>query len=270
MSDFDGNGMGSIGYIDDLLIGFSVKYIDGPYNVLGAAGPDYYRSWSTKQPLMGFMEFDSADWTLMQTKGILEAVVLHEMGHVLGLGSMWTYFGLLSPSNCYSVTGVKPAFLGSSALGTLQKDIDPRNSLGVTYVPVEDTGGGGTRCSHWQESSFRNELMTGWVSYSANPLSTVTAYSMEDMGYTINKNSSGIDRNYRISQPYRKRGDSGAVSAVGDSNTGTDMGNCLDRWRRRPAPLPDAFKGKDGLPNNNGKPVAGDGPPIMDPRVPRT
>jgi hypothetical protein len=54
-----------------------------------------------------------------------------------------------------------------------------------TAVPVENTGGAGTRDSHFRESVFRNELMTGFVGTSGNPLSRMTAASLGDMGYVV-------------------------------------------------------------------------------------
>ena len=54
-------------------------------------------------------------------------------------------------------------------------------------VPVEDTGGAGTRDGHWRESVFNTELMTGFLdAQQLNPLSDITIASLEDVGYTIN------------------------------------------------------------------------------------
>jgi hypothetical protein len=52
-------------------------------------------------------------------------------------------------------------------------------------VPVENTGGPGTRGSHWRESVFGNELMTGFIDAGSNPLSAVTAASLRDEGYLV-------------------------------------------------------------------------------------
>jgi hypothetical protein len=61
--------------------------------------------------------------------------------------------------------------------------------FGVTtaYVPVESQGGSGTAGSHWSDSLFNNELMTGYInSGKLNPLSKVTVGSLQDLGYTVN------------------------------------------------------------------------------------
>jgi len=57
----------------------------------------------------------------------------------------------------------------------------------ATAVPVENTGGGGTRDSHWRESIFRSEIMTGWIGPGTNmPISRITVGSLADLGYTVN------------------------------------------------------------------------------------
>jgi len=54
-------------------------------------------------------------------------------------------------------------------------------------VGVESQGHpNGTADSHWRESVFDNELMTGFINSGANPLSEVTVASFWDMGYTVN------------------------------------------------------------------------------------
>ena len=43
--------------------------------------------------------------------------------------------------------------------------------------------------SHWRESVFESELMTGWVDAGQNPLSVVTVSSLADMGYQVDVSS---------------------------------------------------------------------------------
>src|SRR5690606_3350133 len=52
-------------------------------------------------------------------------------------------------------------------------------------VPVEDQGGSGTRLSHWRESVFGAEVMTGWINAGFNPLSAITIAALRDMGYGV-------------------------------------------------------------------------------------
>ena len=58
---------------------------------------------------------------------------------------------------------------------------------GVVPVPVENVGtvGDGTRDSHWRESVFDHEIMTGFIDRTSNPLSATTVGSLQDLGYVV-------------------------------------------------------------------------------------
>ncbi|MFO0815615.1 MAG: leishmanolysin-related zinc metalloendopeptidase [Gemmatales bacterium] len=163
--------------VDDLLIEATAANIDGPGGVLGQAAPDRFRG--NDLPYHGFMEFDKADLLLLQNSGQLLSVVLHEMGHVLGIGTIWDDLGLLSGpgTDNPSFTGPQATAAYNSIFGT-----------SLTGVPVENTGGTGTRESHWRESILKNELMTGYLNTGSNPLSRITVASLADLGYTVNIN----------------------------------------------------------------------------------
>jgi hypothetical protein len=54
----------------------------------------------------------------------------------------------------------------------------------TTAVPVEQDGGSGTACGHWDETCFKDELMTGFNT-GILPLSRMTVATLEDIGYTV-------------------------------------------------------------------------------------
>ncbi|MDR9395555.1 MAG: pre-peptidase C-terminal domain-containing protein, partial [Roseovarius sp.] len=161
----------TLGLVDDLRIDASVTSIDGPGGILGQAGPDAFRA-ATSLPYAGMMQFDDADLAGMQEDGILQDVIIHEMGHVLGIGTLWEFLGL---SGNFRYTG-------ASALNEYRTLADPS----ATSVPVEDDGGRGTAGGHWEESIFTNELMTGFIDSPPNPLSRLTIGALEDLGYGVN------------------------------------------------------------------------------------
>jgi hypothetical protein len=168
--------------VDDLIIFVAVSPIDGPGKILGSAGPCFIRSGGL--PVLGVMYLDAADVDQMQINGTLEAVVAHEMGHILGVGTMWggMVVGAGSSDPYFTGGAAVSAFLASGGSGY------PGNP-----VPVENTGGPGTRDSHWRESVFGSELMTGWINGASAPLSSVTLASLVDLGYTVKVNlSSGF------------------------------------------------------------------------------
>jgi hypothetical protein len=154
-----------------------ITNIDGPGNILGQASPCFAHSGFALS-VMGFFELDQSDLDLLLAQGLLDNVVLHEMAHIIGFGTLWNYGrALLSGSG-----GVDPFFTGAAARQQF--------SLigGATYtgnpVPVENTGGAGTRDAHWRRTMFGTELMQGFASANM-PLSKVTIGSLADLGYQV-------------------------------------------------------------------------------------
>jgi hypothetical protein len=162
--------------VDDLLITVDVVPIDGAGGVLGQAGPCIVSS-TDSLTRAGVMQFDSADVTNMLADGTFTSVVLHEMGHILGIGTLWDYNRTLLAG----AGGSNPRYSGP-------RGVAEWSALGGTGpVPVENTGGSGTADSHWRESTFFNELMTGWISAGSNPLSAMTIASLGDLGYHVDR-----------------------------------------------------------------------------------
>lgn len=165
-------------FVDDLVIYVTVDSIDGPAGTLGQAGPCYFRdSWLS---LSGAMTFDEADLDNLAANGLLEEVVLHEMGHVLGSGVTWRAQDLLA-GECLG----DPRFIGA---GAVQAFLDADGNLySGEPVPVENTGtlDDGSNCSHWRESVLGTELMTPFIQLGSNPLSAITIQSLGDQGYTV-------------------------------------------------------------------------------------
>lgn len=162
------------GLIDDLRIDASVTYIDGVGQTLGQATWTHRRSSGDGGlPYRGFMQFDSADVTTMVNNGTFLSVVMHEMGHVLGIGTLWTTFNLISGSS----------YVGANANNAY------RQLGGSGFVPLETGGGAGTAYSHWSETRFDRELMTGYSESSGSmPLSIITVGGLADLGYVVDYN----------------------------------------------------------------------------------
>lgn len=166
--------------VPGIIIFAQVTTIDGVGNILGSAGPCLVRA-GTWLPLVGAMRFDVADMNSMIANGTLNGVVLHEMMHTLGFGTIW---GPGPQNEVASPSGADPRYTGGggkaayAALGAADA---------ATGVPVENTGGSGTRGSHWRESVFHTELMTGWADGSL-PMSRVTIGALKDFGYDVDLN----------------------------------------------------------------------------------
>jgi hypothetical protein len=170
--------------VTSIVIFVTLDSIDGPGKILGQSGPCFIRS-SGFLPIVGAMQFDTADVAALEASGQFSEVILHEMGHVLGYGTIWGsgFLDLLvGPSQS---GGADPHFIGAQALNAFA-GIGGGHYTGGQPVPVENTGGPGTADAHWRESVFGNELMTGYLNGGANPLSVVSIASMGDLGYVVN------------------------------------------------------------------------------------
>lgn len=185
----------------------SADSIDGPGKTLAQAGPCEVRT-SNGLTVFGVMKFDSADiGTLSQAT--LNSVVLHEMGHVLGFGSLW---GPPTPpvqANCIQLQSNPPGTIQDTYFSCPKAQAAFDSIAGASYtgatqgppaggnrVPVENCAtnpyvspncGLGTVNSHWREVALGTELMTGYINASvANPLSVISVAAQEDLGYTVN------------------------------------------------------------------------------------
>ncbi|RYD49518.1 MAG: peptidase [Verrucomicrobiaceae bacterium] len=193
----------------------SIPYIDGPGGVLGSAGWTDYAYYDndplTPNPTIalfyateGIMEFDSADVAAMVGNNTFYSVVLHEMAHVLGIGTLWTGNNNVNGTTYQLYDNGSGQYTGPNALAAWQSEF---NQPGATFVPVELGGGPGTANGHWNENDsgigltgftsnisnmdFANELMTGWAS-STFFLSTVTLGGLDDIGYVVDYSKAGV------------------------------------------------------------------------------
>lgn len=163
-----------------------VESIDGVGGTLGSAGPCLVRADDT--PALGVMRFDNADVQSLLSAGRLPSVVLHEMLHVVGFGTVWSDQAVIDtltdPANA-SFTGL----LARQAC----RDFNGGATICATSVPVHSTDGTGSRYSHWRESTFGSELMTPFLGSGATPFSATTIGSLEDLGYEVS---------YETANPY--------------------------------------------------------------------
>lgn len=166
--------------VDDLVIYASVAPMDGAGKVLASAGPCVLRTQS-RFPVIGIMRFDADDIDALAANGRLAAVVLHEMLHVMGFGTIWR-----AGENVVGSGTTDPRFTGSFA-GAQCISAGGFASCADGRIPLENIGGSGTAEVHWRESVFDSELMTGFVEEDADmPLSSMSLASLQDLGYQVN------------------------------------------------------------------------------------
>jgi len=164
--------------VRDLLIKVRIAAIDGVGGILGQAGPCLVTfSGGIQEIRYGEMMFDSADVAAMLESGTFYNVILHEMGHILGIGSTW--------GSAFVGTSVLPV---TGGFAYLKSNGNAGNVLAgfVGAAVVEDQGGAGTARAHWKEVVYDTELMTGFVD-TLMPLSIITVRALQDLGYTVDE-----------------------------------------------------------------------------------
>jgi hypothetical protein len=178
---------------------------DGVGGVLGSAGPTYVIYGSAQldgdtavsqvcYSTDGSMTFDSADVDNLISAGLWEQVILHEMAHVIGFGTLWGIDIGGTIYNDFYAAG-SGQYTGAAGLAAYQAEFNPSS----TFVPVELGGGAGTADGHWDEAdggsaltgitdAYGNdmafELMGGWLN-APTFVSQTTLAQFYDLGYTI-------------------------------------------------------------------------------------
>lgn len=173
--------------LSQLNINADATLIDGVGGILGSAGPtSTVLQGGFRLASNGSMQFDTADLANLESSGGLLAVILHEMAHVMGFGTLWTNNGVYANGS--------GAYTGANALAAYRTEFNQQAALSI---PVELGGGSGTANGHWDEvdggsantgrvSSFgdmRFELMTGWLN-TPYFISNTTIQSFVDIGFS--------------------------------------------------------------------------------------
>ncbi|MGC6426082.1 MAG: PEP-CTERM sorting domain-containing protein [Akkermansiaceae bacterium] len=180
---------------NQVTITVTIEPIDGVNGVLGSAGPTNVKvTPNFIYSNAGNMTFDSADTANLETAGTFDDVILHEMGHVLGIGTLWS-------SSAVGIPGRQELYVDGSGQYTGAAGVAAYNAefaQSGAFVPVELAGGPGTANGHWNEvdggagltgivsmitgQDLRDELMTGWLNAPLF-MSNLTIASMQDIGY---------------------------------------------------------------------------------------
>ena len=142
-------------------------------------------------PMVGAIVLNSTHLYGSLKEDHLYAVLLHEVGHVLGIGTVWNL--AKSPLTLYQEDNKdKYYYTGTAALREYKTYFPTSELIGI---PLEDDGGDGTEGSHPEEQMNRkidgtphpglqDELMTGWLGSLAS-LSRITLGFLEDIGYEV-------------------------------------------------------------------------------------
>lgn len=178
--------------------------IDGTGGILGSAGPETAKLNAAETAVTsnflytssGSMTFDTSDTANLELNGSFGGVILHEMGHVLGIGTLWSSSNVGFPGRQELYVVGSGQYTGQFGLSAYNNEFGQAGA----FVPVELGGGGGTANGHWNEvdggagntgivsqytgQDFKYELMTGWLNAPLF-ISSLTVEGMRDLGYTL-------------------------------------------------------------------------------------
>lgn len=178
---------------DDLVIVANVRQTNRPGLAFGgvcrlrnASGLPYMGRIMVSSEALGNLE-EYADARSAAGLELLENLVLHEIGHVLGIGTLWD--DLIGGSSSDD-----PHFTGALAVAAFDSAGGTSYTAGAK-VPVEER-----LEAHWRRGVFdgegRAEVMTPVITVGAS-LSAITIQSLADLGYTVDVS---------LAQPYRLPG----------------------------------------------------------------
>ena len=175
--------------IDDLLIRVEWRSLPGQYlggaqvcNVVSESG------FPAGRPNAGMLLLNPHRFNSEQVEDFVEAdrVIKHEIGHILGVGTVWDDTGYLK------LDMDRPEFVGPKATDAFKRIMPARaasaESRGVDGVPVEDDG------SHWRSSAYSVDgvdrtyiVLSDIMLPTSNGLyiTELTIGALEDLGYAV-------------------------------------------------------------------------------------
>lgn len=162
--------------VDDLVIFYHVVPFDGVGGIQGGAGPLLARKDGTSLPISGEMIFDQADVEAGADPTYWGRVILHEMAHVLGIGTIWEERGCM-----VGCTPLTPSATNNYLCANARREFAAISGCG-TDLPIETAARKGSSCAHWKEARLGSELMTPSISRGeTSALSRITIGGVEDL-----------------------------------------------------------------------------------------
>lgn len=146
-----------------------------PPRVAGQGGPCVVRP--SGLPLLGTVSLNILTWSALSDRK-LDDLIQHEVGHVLGIGTVWAR-GSLSGLIAGDSSAADPIFVGPNALGAFTK-LGQSARFPGRVVPIEAKIRG-----HWRGDAFMGELMAPSLIPAVQPTSAVTVAALRDLGWSV-------------------------------------------------------------------------------------
>lgn len=145
-------------------------------------------------PTRGTIQIDLQDIdALLGDRASFKDTVVHEIGHVLGLGTLFARAGLVRTDGKR-----RDWYIGTQGCRAYAELLRPGSQQGVE-IPLQAEPGGTTRAHHFDEAALPQEIMStaldqphtgrGGLASTAmgliNVVSTVSAGALKDLGYVV-------------------------------------------------------------------------------------
>ena len=161
-------------YVNDVVDDVRIFVASKDIAHAGRGGPRVLRD-DNGLPITGAIIIDKE--TTQDNQALL-LVALHEIGHVLGIGTLWDNF-IVNPS--VNNENADTHFKGPLAIEAFDAAGGTSYTAGEK-VPVENGGDD----SHWRENVFIDELMDPiFTTGSSEALSAITIQALADLGYSV-------------------------------------------------------------------------------------
>ncbi len=154
--------------------------------VLASAGPSGIQSDSAgfwKLPTKGTANINTnseAIAALTSTVDYFKSVMIHEFGHILGLGTYWD----AKPGKAL-VDKTNAVYRANTYAGWAYGEL--RGTYVQTAIPVTKGVGAGSDYAHWREDVFQTEIMTHLANQGKKmPVSQLTIAALRDLGWSVN------------------------------------------------------------------------------------
>ncbi len=152
-----------------------VKLDSLPPRIGGQGGPCVLRP--NGLPLLGTISLNFFNYNALSDQK-LDDLLQHEVGHVLGLGTVWGRgaFGRLVDGD---TSATDPIFVGPNALAAFTR-LGRSTQFAGRRVPLQLRVLG-----HWRDDAFSGELMSPSLIATTQPTSSVTVAALRDLGWVV-------------------------------------------------------------------------------------
>ena len=141
--------------------------------IAGQGGPCVIRA--NGLPLLGTVSLNILNYNTLSDRK-LDDLIQHEVGHVLGLGTIWGR-GVMTTLVNGGSDALDPIFVGANALAAFPRLGQSRRFTGRT-VPLQLNSRG-----HWRGDAFAGEIMAPSLTAQPQRTSAVTVAALRDLGW---------------------------------------------------------------------------------------